>query len=528
MSNDSKDEVKVEFTKKEKRNISLFIAGIMCFKFAFESLGGSVNQFVLNRIPGVTTLALLVIFYGIAQSVGSILVSQLVRVFRASRVISFFIACFAGLGLLYILLEACTGGTQTTAGNWNPYGIFPIYICMGGCLGVMELVRRVIPSNIVGTNPDKLKKMDATVHIFYEIAGTSGAFASSPMLKFLGPVYATFLIPPLFLIGAAFYYHVQHDGPVDIQEDASKADQSKSERFVSVAKDGLVNYFTSLIYGAKIVLMHRQFAWLIFGYVIPLVIHRLVENLLFSLFAKQVLKDGSLSQILLGGSNFGELCGAALVLRFSKYVKSPLPWVRIDAVTLCVLWVFAYADASQATALACGLIPVMMVLSGAWAAGDVSLLAYIQSNLPEEEDESNKVSPLGAVMGFLYASYVVISTLLIYGLGRVFDYFIADGNVRGGFFWVAGVGITCFGVLIFASTFVPKGSFALNPDMSGLNRRTPDGEMENGKSLKSLPPSLANSTTDLLRKPSDLSSSTGVSSTSGGADTSGSMSDSAI
>ena len=74
----------------------------------------------------------------------------------------------------------------------------------------------------------------------------------------------------------------------------------------------------------------------------------------------------------------------------------------------------------------------MMVLSGAWAAGDVSLLAYlvscygllflwaciicfslmfngyIQSHFPEETDDesTSKLSPIGAVMGFLYASYL--------------------------------------------------------------------------------------------------------------------------
>lgn len=493
---------KVEFTPKEKKNITLFIIGIMCFKFAFESLGGSVNQFVLQRIPSVSTLSLLVIFYGIAQSLGSILVSQLVRVFRASKVISCAIGLFASLGLLYIIIDASTGGTRQHRGSWNPYIIFPIYIAMGGCLGVMELVRRVIPSHIVGTDPEKLKKMDATVHIFYEIAGTSGAFASTPMLKYMGPVFSTFLIPPLFTLGAIFYYQVQHENPMPVESSESTHEETGVKSFFMTAKKGLQNYFASLVYGAGIVMRNRQFTWLIFGYVLALVIHRLTENLLFSIFAKKVLHDGSLSQILLGGSNFGELCGAAMVLKFSKYIKSPLPWVRIDAVTISVLWVFAYVDASNPNAVAAGLIPVMMVLSGAWAAGDVSLLAYIQSNLPEEEDESNKISPLGAVMGFLYASYVIISTLLIYGLGQVFDHFIALHDVRQGFFWISGIGFSICGVLIFTSTFVPKGSFHINPDMSGLTRRPQEPDLEANKmksnEMKTL--SVENSSTELVRK----------------------------
>jgi len=170
---------------------------------------------------------------------------------------------------------------------------------------------------------------------------------------------------------------------------------------------------------------------------------------------------------MLGGSNFGELCGAALVLRFSQHIKTPLPWVRFDALALCVLWVLPFAHASNATTLAIALIPCMMLLSGAWAAGDVSLLAYIQSQLPEEEEDENtasQISPIGAVMGFLYASYILVSTGVVYGLGQLFDNFAA----RDAFFWVAGVGMTSFGALIFASTFIPRGSFKLNPSSKDL------------------------------------------------------------
>lgn len=38
---------------------------------------------------------------------------------------------------------------------------------------MVELIRRVIPRDIVGGDISKLRRMDATVHIFYEIAGTS-------------------------------------------------------------------------------------------------------------------------------------------------------------------------------------------------------------------------------------------------------------------------------------------------------------------------------------------------------------------
>ncbi len=64
-----------------------------------------------------------------------------------------------------------------------------------------------------------------------EISGTAGAFASTPLMKSLGAVYATITIPPLFLVGSVsssansvlhipieikqiFYFSVQHNPPV--------------------------------------------------------------------------------------------------------------------------------------------------------------------------------------------------------------------------------------------------------------------------------------------------------------------------
>ena len=46
----------------------------------------------------------------------------------------------------------------------------------------------------------KLRRMDATVHIFYEVAGTAGAFASSSAISRFGNNYSFFLTPGAFPI----------------------------------------------------------------------------------------------------------------------------------------------------------------------------------------------------------------------------------------------------------------------------------------------------------------------------------------
>ena len=59
-------------------------------------------------------------------------------------------------------------------------------------------------------------------------------------------------------------------------------------------------------------------------------------------------------------------------------------------------------DSSVAWKMAATFIPI----SYGWAAGDVSLAAYIQSSLARVESKSRGISALGAVMSFLYVTYV--------------------------------------------------------------------------------------------------------------------------
>ena len=62
--------------------------------------------------------------------------------------------------------------------------------------------------------------------------------------------------------------------------------------------------------------------------------HRFLENGLAPAFAKRVLGVSAWSQIIVGGSNFGELLGALSVLVLSDIVTTPLPWLRLDALAV--------------------------------------------------------------------------------------------------------------------------------------------------------------------------------------------------
>lgn len=63
----------------------------------------------------------------------------------------------------------------------------------------------------------------------------------------------------------------------------------------------------------------------------------------------------------------------------------------------------------------------MIPISFAWAGGDCSLAAYIQSTLAKLEDDDEDISALGAVMAFLYVSYIILYSILSSVLGKWVD-----------------------------------------------------------------------------------------------------------
>lgn len=158
------------------------------------------------------------------------------------------------------------------------------------------------------------------------------------------------------------------------------------------------------------------------AYSIALYLHRFLENSLAPAFAKRVLETSAWSQIIVGGSNFGEVrpsfctkecraynygiaarSGGCLVAIQPCPDPDPLVAFRCARCTarslqrhlfhtdepeqLNIVWVLpafakiATKDVTWAWKIAGCFIPISM----GWAAGDVSLAAYIQSTLSQAE-----------------------------------------------------------------------------------------------------------------------------------------------
>ena len=98
-----------------------------------------------------------------------------------------------------------------------------------------------------------------------------------------------------------------------------------------------------------------------------------------------------------GGSNFGELIGALTVFILNDLVPTPIPWLRADSLLLLIVWAFPFYDTPVGGIKYVWLFAlVFMPISLAWAAGDVSLAAYIQAYqgcLARRENESEHVPP---------------------------------------------------------------------------------------------------------------------------------------
>ncbi|KAJ3049072.1 hypothetical protein HK097_009892 [Rhizophlyctis rosea] len=466
------------FTSVEKRNIVFYIAGIMCYKFALESYNGTIKAFALDRFPEsqrYTYNGYLDGFNQAAQCIGSILVAPLVRKFHTRTVLASAIFFFALISSLGMIIEAATGGKtpgnsptgKAIAGSWDPRGVIPIFVIAGVAHGMIELIRRIIPRDIVGGNVIKLKKMDSLVHIFYEVAGTSGAFFATFIALQLGKAFAPVVTPFLYIVAAFLWSRIQ---VASADDEAPRPIDSVEEGPGIVAQIGgaFAAFGVAIYEGARIIFTERRFTWLIFGYSIPLVLHRYLENGLGANYAKLVLNESAYSSLLVGGSNFGELCGAFFVFVFTHAVKTPLPWLRLDAITLSITWVLykitpaalGLNSLQTAWVIAAIFVPVSM----GWAAGDVSLAAFIQSHVSRLNNTNPRVSPLGAVMAFLYVTYIVVYAVINPVIGQWLDR-LPKADKTPYFFYIGGVMFTCTGVLIFISTFWPKGSWKFNPTL---------------------------------------------------------------
>lgn len=449
--------------------------------------------------------------------------------------------------IVVMVVDSATGGSWGgvenggTSGKWNPGVLFPLYMLCGVCYGVIEIGKRVVPRMLVGGEMAKLRQIDSVVtirttsysqsffliwtlqmHIFYEAAGTAGAFLSSTLLLKWGCVYSMILTPFCFLISAAAWYFIsppprpprspfrsstatsdgiQHIDPVFSAPTLSITSLSPTRKATFTLSHLLrtlgrvfADFGHSVLLGGRIIFTIRAFCWLPLGYSLSLYAHRYLENGLLPIIAQGYFGHAEYTQILVGGSNLGELLGAFIVLVVGGWCETPIPWVRLDALLLGLVWILPFYGRgfngikTIPVSEVWKLVPVIIPISMAWAAGDVGLVSFIQASLgaPDQDEDHpalhydsdeldnfhpdtksqsrSRVNPLGAVMACLYSIYIILFSVLSPILGRFADDTSGAGAHRT-VLALGGIQYSIIAAVLVASTFVMRGSGAWNPKM---------------------------------------------------------------
>ncbi|KAF8651041.1 hypothetical protein AX16_004904 [Volvariella volvacea WC 439] len=467
----------------------------MFYKLGLEIFNGSMLTMAADRFGGRAS-ALTGAASGVnlaAQSLGAILIAPLVMKWPTRIVLSTAILFFAIMATLLLIIDAATGGCikykpdeecthNKQSDSHAYYGSWSANLATGVAYGMVELIRRIIPAEVVGDDVGKLRRMDAMVHIFYEITGTFGAFAGVGAIDKFGNNYSLFLPPVFFTAAAVSWFFLGDLGFRERQAsipESEKLSNSSSNYLVMVYR-GFMSLVQSIAYGGSLVLGSLHFLWLLPSYSLAFYLHRYLEDGLAVSFADRVLGISSWRQIIIGGSNLGELFGALLVFVLSDHITTPLPWLRLDAVTLNIAWVlYAFSGIVRPNGLRPDNVPVLWAwrtaacffpMSLGWAAGDVSLSAYIQSHLPTNEASNGRgISALGSIVAFLYVAFIALYATLGAGLGEIVDNYAKghDDDITEPLKGVAGIQYSvCYGI-IFIATFVPAGSWTWNPKAIG-------------------------------------------------------------
>jgi hypothetical protein len=106
--------------------------------------------------------------------VGSILIAPLIKRFPTRTVLSYAVLTFGLISMTLLICDAATGGKpkilnggKQKYGTWNPNGLFPIYIISGVAYGMVELIRRVIPRNIVAGDVQRVSLATGRVWFYF-------------------------------------------------------------------------------------------------------------------------------------------------------------------------------------------------------------------------------------------------------------------------------------------------------------------------------------------------------------------------
>ncbi|OGR94661.1 MAG: hypothetical protein A2V88_00585 [Elusimicrobia bacterium RBG_16_66_12] len=367
-------------------------AGTAAMKIGMEAVKLSIPLLALQTMGGATIVAGLVVADCVAQSLFAGAAGSLLDRLPAPKVLGGALVTQAVVVASIVALGA--------AGMLTPWTLFPLYILFGGTSAITETSRHSIAPLILGRNEEELSRYNARLHIFYEVSGVVGALSTGALIALSSPLWSLALQPPAYLLGAWIFWRVK------LAPDGASTALAASTRALASLRERIAEYFSNIKVGAALILKDERMRWVAAAFVLPQIVHRILEGLVIPIYAKRVLESPGSSGILMTASNLGELLGAVLLLRFASKVRAPL-WVKLCAATILMCWVLAFTHALPAAFIA------ILAMSLTWSSSDLSLRSEIQSSLGDGDQ------PRAA--SFLYSSLILGTGLVSLLLGLLID-----------------------------------------------------------------------------------------------------------
>ncbi len=303
-------------------------------------------------------------------------------------------------------------------GMLTAWTLLPLYVLIGGAVGIVETSRQTMAALILGRNAGDLSKYNARMHIAYEVAGVAGALLGGALIGFAGPLWALLVQPPAYLLASYFFLRVSHAQP-------KVRGHAVSEGIIDTIK----TYMADMKAGAKLILGDGHLRWVAIASVLPQIVHRLLEGLLAPVIAKNVLMAPKSAGWLLAASNAGELGGAAMVHKFS----ADHPWVKWCAAGTLGLVALALFSSLPI------LLAATLISSLTWASSDLRLRTELQSTIAEKDQPK--------ALSFLYGAYVLGTALLSLAGGALISWL----GVSLALYWIVGAFAAVAAVVFLAS-----------------------------------------------------------------------------
>ena len=380
-----------------QRDARLAFTGTAVFKVGMEALNIVVPLIALTYFGSAVWMATFGVVWGASMTISSLLAGGLIDRKPLNKVIS-------GAMLLQALSVSATIALLLS-GPVSPLILLPLHALSGAAMGVITTARDCLPARLLGRDHVVLGKFNAKTHLIYETAGTIAPILVGLLMRKFGLVSALFLHPPAYLLAAFFFYKLK----------LGSAPPSSGEKTPSGGILALLKQTASDIReGARVINSSKEFRWLGFMILAPMIVHRVVEQIMVPVFTKTILGVAEKSAWIVSASNFGELLGAALLLKAlssalrQKTKPSRYGWIPLMAAGTLATWSLSLPGGLLTV------LPLIFLMSLTWAANDLSVSSYFQSRLPD--------ASAGKALGFLMAAELGLIMAVSYLMGFMFDY----------------------------------------------------------------------------------------------------------